>query len=64
MDNHQLELAVEMESQAYLVTGDLTNLVPAIERAQVAKFAHLPREGSHKFSEILDEELAVLDETF
>lgn len=57
MDNHQKELAGELEAQGYLIEGRVDNLPEAIKKAERATFKHFPRSGSEVFGRIVEEEL-------
>ncbi|KAF8419445.1 glycosyl transferase [Tirmania nivea] len=57
MDNHQKELARELEAQGYLVEGRVDNLPEAVKNADGATFKHFPRSESETFGRIVEEEM-------
>jgi len=74
MDNHQLELALEMQRQKYAIHADVfpydssslefpntSSLAAAISKSVDFKYKQLPRGGSEKFVEVLEEEIDKAD---
>jgi len=62
MDNHQRELARELQKTGYLIAGTCGTLANAIRKAvEKQDFTQFPRSGSEKFVEILEEEMGLLE---
>ncbi|KAF8477469.1 glycosyl transferase [Kalaharituber pfeilii] len=62
MDNHQVELAQELQRQGYLVEArpEPESLQAAIRKAAVTEFKHFPKPEGEKFARIVEEEAGLM----
>ncbi|PKC14543.1 glycosyl transferase [Rhizophagus irregularis] len=59
MDNHQIELAIELQSKGYLVYSSISNLLETLKSFNYKNLIPFPQPNDTLFANILNEEMNV-----
>ncbi|GBC10690.1 hypothetical protein RclHR1_09820009 [Rhizophagus clarus] len=59
MDNHQLELAIELQNKGYLVYSSISNLLEILKSSTYENLTPFPEPDKTLFANILDKEMGV-----